>query len=130
MPVRRHCFYFCRKSFHGCDLWASTFLKSDIETRNATFNRLIEQIERVAIASKSPMLITGPTGAGKTRLARRIFELKRRREQITGDFVEVNCAMPDVNCSPYRVSAETPRTMPIVCASTLRDSGCRGTTWC
>ncbi|MCA9009259.1 MAG: RNA repair transcriptional activator RtcR [Planctomycetaceae bacterium] len=69
-----------------------TFLKSGIETRNATFNRLIEQIERVAIASKSPMLITGPTGAGKTRLARRIFELKRRREQITGDFVEVNCA--------------------------------------
>lgn len=69
-----------------------TFLKSGIETRNATFNRLIEQIERVAIASKSPMLITGPTGAGKTRLARRVFELKRRREQITGDFVEVNCA--------------------------------------
>jgi transcriptional regulatory protein RtcR len=69
-----------------------TFLKSGIETRNATFNRLIEQIERVAIASKSPMLITGPTGAGKTRLARRIYELKRRREQITGEFVEVNCA--------------------------------------
>ncbi len=69
-----------------------TFLKSGIETRNATFNRLIEQIERVAIASKSPMLITGPTGAGKTRLARRIYELKRRREQITADFVEVNCA--------------------------------------
>lgn len=69
-----------------------TFLKSGIETRNATFNRLIEQIERVAIASKSPMLITGPTGAGKTHLARRIFELKRRREQITGDFIEVNCA--------------------------------------
>jgi len=69
-----------------------TFLKSGIETRNATFNRLIEQIERVAIASKSSMLITGPTGAGKTRLARRIYELKRRREQITADFVEVNCA--------------------------------------
>jgi len=69
-----------------------TFLKSGIETRNAAFNRLIEQIERVAIASKSPMLITGPTGAGKTRLARRIFELKRRREQISGAFVEVNCA--------------------------------------
>ncbi len=69
-----------------------TFLKSGIETRNATFNRLIEQIERVAIASKSPMLITGPTGAGKTRLARRIYDLKRRREQLSGDFVEVNCA--------------------------------------
>ncbi len=69
-----------------------TFLKSGIETRNVAFNRLIEQIERVAIASKSPMLITGPTGAGKTRLARRIFELKRRREQLSGAFVEINCA--------------------------------------
>lgn len=69
-----------------------TFLKSGIETRNTTFNRMIEQIERVAIASKSPMLITGPTGAGKTRLARRIYDLKRRREQLSGEFVEVNCA--------------------------------------
>lgn len=69
-----------------------TFLKSGIETRNAVFNRLIEQIEKVAIASRCPMLITGPTGAGKTHLARRIFELKRRREQLTGSFVEINCA--------------------------------------
>lgn len=69
-----------------------TFLKSGIETRNAVFNRLIEQIEKVAIASRCPMLITGPTGAGKTRLARRIFELKRRREQLSGSFVEINCA--------------------------------------
>lgn len=69
-----------------------TFLKSGIETRNAVFNRLIEQIEKVAIASRCPMLLTGPTGAGKTRLARRIFELKRRREQLSGSFVEINCA--------------------------------------
>jgi transcriptional regulatory protein RtcR len=69
-----------------------TFLKSGIETRNAVFNRLIEQIEKVAIASRCPMLITGPTGAGKTHLARRIFELKRRREQLSGSFVEINCA--------------------------------------
>ena len=69
-----------------------TFLKSGIETRNAIFNRLIEQIEKVAIASRCPMLITGPTGAGKTHLARRIFELKRRREQLSGSFVEINCA--------------------------------------
>ncbi|MBL8809517.1 MAG: sigma 54-interacting transcriptional regulator [Planctomycetaceae bacterium] len=69
-----------------------TFLKSGIETRNAAFNRLIEHIERVAISSRAPMLVTGPTGAGKTRLARRIYELRRRREQISGDFVELNCA--------------------------------------
>lgn len=68
------------------------FLKSGIETRNAEFNRLIEQLEHVAVAGHAPMLITGPTGSGKTRLTRRIYELKRRREQLSGDFIEVNCA--------------------------------------
>jgi len=69
-----------------------TFLKSGIDTRNTGFNTLIERIERVAIAGKDPLLLTGPTGAGKSRLARRIYELKRRREQVGGAFVEVNCA--------------------------------------
>ncbi|MEO1267517.1 MAG: RNA repair transcriptional activator RtcR [Myxococcota bacterium] len=71
---------------------ALDFLKSGIATRNAGFNRLIEQIERVAIASRHPLLLTGPTGAGKTQLARRIYELKRARRQVSGRFVEVNCA--------------------------------------
>lgn len=69
-----------------------TFLKSGIETRNAAFNQLIEQIERVVLASSAPVLLTGPTGAGKSQLARRIHELKRRRELVSGPFVEVNCA--------------------------------------
>ncbi len=69
-----------------------TFLKSGIETRNAAFNTLIERIERVAMHSVDPMLLMGPTGAGKSRLARRIFELKCVRRQMKGVFVEVNCA--------------------------------------
>jgi transcriptional regulatory protein RtcR len=68
------------------------FLKSGIATRNKDFNRLIENIERVSIRSSEPILLMGPTGAGKSRLARRIFELKRSRHQFTGNFVEVNCA--------------------------------------
>ena len=68
------------------------FLKSGIATRSSAFNSLIERIERVASASTAPILLTGPTGAGKSHLARRIYELKRRREQLRGDFVEVNCA--------------------------------------
>lgn len=68
------------------------FLKSGIATRNATFNALIEQIERVCLATEAPILLTGPTGAGKSQLAKRIFELKRHKGQVAGELVEVNCA--------------------------------------
>ncbi len=68
------------------------FLKAGIETRNAAFNRLIDRIELVAGASRAPLLLTGPTGAGKSRLARRIHELKKARRQVSGDMVDVNCA--------------------------------------
>lgn len=71
---------------------AASFLKSGIETRNAGFNALIDLIERVAIGSSAPILLTGPTGSGKSQLARRIYELKKLRRQASGSFVEVNCA--------------------------------------
>ena len=71
---------------------ARTLLKSGIETRNAAFNRMIERIEQVSVASKSPMLVLGPTGAGKSWLAKRIYALKKGRHQLAGEFVEVNCA--------------------------------------
>lgn len=71
---------------------SASFLKSGIETRSAKFNALIERIERVAIRSRKPLLLTGPTGAGKSRLARRIYELKLARRQLRGKLVEVNCA--------------------------------------
>jgi transcriptional regulatory protein RtcR len=71
---------------------AVSFLKSGIATRNARFNQTIEEIERVAVSSKAPIFLTGSTGAGKSMLAKRIFELKKSRHQITGSFVDVNCA--------------------------------------
>lgn len=69
-----------------------SFLKSGIATRNQAFNRMIERIEQVAGRSRAPMLLVGPTGAGKSFLARRVFELKRMRQQLKGRFIEVNCA--------------------------------------
>ena len=71
---------------------ARTFLKRGIATRNAAFNRMIDEIEQVAVASREPMLFMGPTGAGKSSLARQVFELKKARHQLAGEFVEVNCA--------------------------------------
>ena len=56
------------------------------------FNRMIDEIEQVAVRSDAPILLTGPTGAGKTQLARRIYELKKTRHKVKGDLVEVNCA--------------------------------------
>ncbi|MDC0709197.1 RNA repair transcriptional activator RtcR [Stigmatella sp. ncwal1] len=69
-----------------------SFLKAGIDTRNAAFNQLIERIEQVAIRSRAPLLITGPTGAGKSQLARRIYALKKARRQVSGPFVDLNCA--------------------------------------
>jgi transcriptional regulatory protein RtcR len=78
--------------FHQEQHDAVAFLKSGIATRNARFNALIDEIERVAVRSRAPILLTGPTGAGKSHLARRMFELKKSRHQVSGEFVEVNCA--------------------------------------
>ena len=70
----------------------TAFLKAGIPTRNPAFNAMIEEIEQVAIRTTNPVLLSGPTGTGKGNLARRIYELKRRRHQIDGEFVAVNCA--------------------------------------
>ncbi|MBR4317734.1 MAG: RNA repair transcriptional activator RtcR [Kiritimatiellae bacterium] len=68
------------------------FLKQGIDTRNDAFNRLIETIERVALRSAEPILLTGPTGAGKTQLAKQIYALKKQSGKVKGAFVAVNCA--------------------------------------
>ncbi|WP_431686415.1 RNA repair transcriptional activator RtcR [Hahella sp. NBU794] len=78
--------------FRKDHLEGEDFLKSGIQTRNPAFNRMIQQIELVAQRSIAPMLITGPTGAGKSHIARRIYELKKKRNLVSGDFVETNCA--------------------------------------
>lgn len=68
------------------------FLKQGIATRNKNFNRLIETIERVAVRSTKPLLLFGPTGAGKTQLASLIYDLRKRDCALKGKFVKVNCA--------------------------------------
>lgn len=70
----------------------TVYLKGGIETRNKEFNRVIAQLEKVSINSQDPILLTGPTGAGKSQLAKRIYQLKQQRGQLNGKLVEINCA--------------------------------------
>jgi transcriptional regulatory protein RtcR len=67
-------------------------LKQGIATKNAAFNQLMDELALVSVSSPAPILLTGPTGAGKSQLARRVYELKRARHQLRGPMVEVNCA--------------------------------------
>ncbi len=73
----------------------TSFLKDGIATKSPTYNSLMDQIEVVASQSEAPILLTGATGVGKTRLARRIYERKQQARaggHDLGDFLEVNCA--------------------------------------
>jgi len=70
----------------------AAMLTAGIPTRNPAFAQLIARVEQVAAATRAPILLGGPTGAGKTVLARRIFELKKARNLVDGPFVELNCA--------------------------------------
>lgn len=69
-----------------------SYLKHGIATRNKAYNTLVERIEQVAVSSRDPILLVGPTGSGKTQLARRIYELKKAKRQLDGELVVVNCA--------------------------------------
>jgi len=69
-----------------------SLLKGGIDTQNLAFNQLMASLERVALASTEPILLTGPTGAGKTKLAQRIHALRKARHLVEGELVEVNCA--------------------------------------
>ena len=71
---------------------AQALLKDGIPTRNASYNELVSRVEEVAVRSRAPMLFLGPTGSGKSALARRVFALKKARQGLVGRFVEVNCA--------------------------------------
>ena len=46
----------------------------------------------VSFADTDYFALVGPTGAGKSHLARRIYELTRVKRQVKGPLVEVNCA--------------------------------------
>ena len=80
------------RRLNSIDLEGVTFLKDDIQTRDKTYNETIDELERLVLKTSDPILITGPTGAGKTKLASKIYELKKKHRLVEGSFVSVNCS--------------------------------------
>lgn len=70
----------------------TSYLKGGIETNNPKFNTMIEQLEKVSVRSNEPILVTGPTGAGKSQLAQRVYELRLHKGILEGNLVAINCA--------------------------------------
>lgn len=67
-------------------------LKQGINTKNRTFNDLIEEINYVVQHDDHPILLTGPTGAGKTNLAKLIYEILFDDKKKYDKFHSLNCA--------------------------------------
>ena len=65
-------------------------LTDGLSTRNARFAKTLADVTRVATRSRDAVLLTGPHGAGKSGLAQRIHDLRRRRHLADGPFVEVS----------------------------------------
>lgn len=59
-----------------------------IDQSNKEFQKLLDRILFVAQRTKEPILFTGPTGSGKSHLARNIARIKK----LDKNFVHVNCA--------------------------------------
>jgi len=71
---------------------SEVILKGGIVTNDPGFNAKISRIEKVCLNSDSPMMFIGPTGAGKSVLTRRVYNLLKARHLVEGPFVSVNCA--------------------------------------
>lgn len=71
--------------------WAQ-LLRGGIETKNELHKQCIDALVRVGRATFDALFFVGPMGIGKSDLARRVYEMKKQERQLTGDFVEINCA--------------------------------------
>lgn len=68
-------------------------LMAGLVTENKKHRQMVKEVLKVAGKTKEPILLTGPTGSGKTEFAKKIFDEKKSKGIIKKDiFMEVNCA--------------------------------------
>ena len=68
-------------------------IQAGIETKNKSYKRKLDLIREVAERTRDPILLTGPTGSGKTQIASNIAQLrKKKRGMQDTPFKKANCA--------------------------------------
>ena len=69
-------------------------LKQQIKTQDENYNKIIEDIEKIATITNEPILLLGDTGVGKSEIARQIFELRKKQHKTKqeGKFQHFNCS--------------------------------------
>ena len=68
-------------------------IQAGIETRNQSYKKKLDLIREVAERTRDPILLTGPTGSGKTQIASNIAQLrKKKRGMQDTPFKKANCA--------------------------------------
>ena len=67
-------------------------LLGGVQSKNPEMLTIIREMENAVANSRGPLLLYGPTGSGKTRIAQRMAKLLKEKGYAQGPFVEVNCA--------------------------------------
>ncbi len=67
-------------------------IQTGIRTLNKPYKSKLELISKVAENTRDPILLTGPTGCGKTQIATNIASMRQHRAKQEIPFKKTNCA--------------------------------------
>lgn len=69
-----------------------TQIQVGIQTKNKAYKKKLDLISEVAEKTRDPILLTGPTGSGKTQIATNIAMMRTLRSKHKTPFKKANCA--------------------------------------
>lgn len=74
-------------------------LPSGLAVRSSRLRHLLRDVEGIVEGAPSSILLRGSSAAGRSEIARKIFEVKRSKKRCADRFVEVNCSALPRECS-------------------------------